>query len=50
MKDSWINAMQESDKKNPVIFYDSITNLPLFEAPVGRSAEEFILETKLKSG
>lgn len=30
----------------PTVFYDSVTGLPLFVAPVGRSVEEFLKESR----
>jgi hypothetical protein len=33
--------------KGPVTFYDSVTGSPLFVAPIGRSAEEFIVESEV---
>jgi len=32
----------------PVTFYDSNTGKPLFQAPIGRSADEFIDESKVQ--
>lgn len=31
----------------PVTFYDSVSGKPLFKAPVGRSVDEFIYESKV---
>ena len=33
--------------KEPITFYDSVTGKPLFVAPVNRSAEQFIAESKV---
>lgn len=35
------------EAKGPVTFYDSVTGKPLFMAPVGRSAEDFIQESEV---
>jgi len=32
--------------KGPLTFYDSVTGSPLFQAPIGRSAEDFIAESE----
>lgn len=36
-----------SEVKGPVTFYDSVTGKPLFVAPINRSPEEFIQESKV---
>jgi hypothetical protein len=33
--------------KQPITFYDSVTGKPLFQAPIGRSAQEFIDESRI---
>ncbi len=33
--------------KEPITFYDSVTGKPLFVAPINRSAEQFIAESKV---
>lgn len=33
--------------KGPITFYDSVTGKPLFVAPIGRSAEDFIRESEI---
>ena len=33
--------------KGPITFYDSVTGKPLFVAPIGRSAEEFLRESEI---
>jgi hypothetical protein len=33
--------------KEPVTFYDSVTGKPLFVAPIDRSAEQFVQESKI---
>ena len=45
-KSSWIEAVQKGGQENPVTFYDSVTGSPLFQAPIGRSADDFIRESK----
>ncbi len=35
------------EAKGPVTFYDSVTGKPLFVAPIGRSAEDFISESEI---
>merc|ERR1711998_612658 len=32
--------------ESPVVFYDSVTGLPLYVAPVGRSVEDFLKESR----
>lgn len=41
----WEKAVLEAD--GPVTFYDSVTGKPLFVAPVGRSAETLIAESRV---
>ena len=36
-----------TEAKEPVTFYDSVTGKPLFIAPLGRSAEDFIEESRI---
>ena len=31
----------------PVTFYDSVSGKPLFQAPIGRSVDDFIAESKV---
>ena len=33
--------------KEPITFYDSVTGKPLFVAPINRSAEQFVAESKV---
>lgn len=33
--------------KGPVVFYDSVTGKPLFMAPINRSVEDFLTESKI---
>lgn len=35
------------EAKGPVTFYDSVTGKPLFVAPIGRSAEQFVQESEV---
>ena len=35
------------EAKGPITFYDSVTGKPLFVAPIGRSAEDFIAESEV---
>jgi hypothetical protein len=35
------------NSKQPITFYDSVTGKPLFQAPIGRSAQEFIDESRI---
>jgi len=35
------------ESKGPITFYDSVTGKPLFVAPIGRSAEDFIRESEI---
>jgi len=39
---SWITAVRKGGEANPVTFYGSVTGLPLYKAPVGRSADDLI--------
>ena len=36
-----------ADSGGPVMFYDSVSGKPLFKAPVNRSVDEFIAESKV---
>lgn len=36
-----------ADTGEPVTFYDSVSGLPLFKAPINRSVDEFIAESKV---
>jgi peptide methionine sulfoxide reductase MsrB len=38
---------QVASSGGPVTFYDSVTGKPLFKAPVNRSVDEFIAESKV---
>ena len=38
--------MMERGSEAPTVFYDSVTGLPLFVAPVGRSVEAFLEESR----
>jgi len=38
--------LAEASEANPMTFYDSVTGKPLFRAPVGRSAENFLVESR----
>jgi hypothetical protein len=35
------------EAKGPITFYDSVTGKPLFVAPINRSPEDFIKESKI---
>ena len=41
---TWVQEIQ--DVSGPVTYYDSVTGKPLFKAPVGRSVQDFIDESK----
>jgi peptide methionine sulfoxide reductase MsrB len=45
----WAQAVKEAEAagKGPVTFYDSVSGRPLFVAPVGRSAKEFLRESAM---
>jgi peptide methionine sulfoxide reductase MsrB len=43
---NWEDVVLSSDNK-PVTFYDSVTGKPLFVAPVGRSAEDLVQESRV---
>jgi len=36
-----------SGSSKPMIFYDSVSGLPLFRAPIGRTVDDFIAESKV---
>lgn len=36
-----------SSSSKPMIFYDSVSGLPLVRAPIGRTVEDFIAESKV---
>ena len=38
--------LKENDGSNPITFYDSVTGVALFRAPVGRTWEEFVVESR----
>jgi len=42
-KTKWL---EQVDKKEPTTYYDCITGKPLFRAPIGRTFEEFLKESK----
>lgn len=42
---STTNYLQELDRENPTKYYDSVTGKHLFTAPVGRTMEEFLIES-----
>ena len=45
---SWLTTdfiANEQGRQEPIIFYDSVTSKPLFQAPVGRSWDQFIQES-----
>mmetsp|Transcript_22725 Transcript_22725/g.33555 ORF Transcript_22725/g.33555 Transcript_22725/m.33555 type:complete len:211 (-) Transcript_22725:116-748(-) len=39
--------LKASESKTPITFYDSVTGKPLFVAPIGRSADQFLQESKI---
>jgi len=39
--------LKSVETKKPVTFYDSVTGKPLFVAPIGRSVDEFVQESKI---
>mmetsp|Transcript_5803 Transcript_5803/g.10425 ORF Transcript_5803/g.10425 Transcript_5803/m.10425 type:complete len:225 (-) Transcript_5803:39-713(-) len=43
----WTNTsfLSEVDESGTTVFYDSVTGVPLFEAPIGRSFEDFKKES-----
>ena len=41
---TWLSEIQSQSE--PVTYFDSVTGKPLFKAPVGRSVQEFIDESK----
>jgi hypothetical protein len=42
-----IERMVSSRSEDPVTFYDSVTGKPLFVAPIGRTANEFVAESRV---
>ena len=43
-KISWLDEIQKESE--PRVYYDSVTGQPLFKAPIGRSVQEFIQESR----
>lgn len=37
--------LEQVDREKPTVYYDSVTGLPLFVAPIGRSMESFLSES-----
>lgn len=44
---SWLHEISNDTEAKPRIYYDSVTGKPLFKAPIGRSVEDFIRESKV---
>lgn len=42
----FLNSLKDENLKLPIEFYDSVTGKLLFTAPVGRSLEDFLLESQ----
>jgi peptide methionine sulfoxide reductase MsrB len=38
--------LREVSREEPTVYYDSVTGLPLFVAPIGRSMDEFLAESE----
>ena len=47
-KMTWLSEIREEWKatKQPITYYDSVTGKPLFKAPVGRTLDQFIIESE----
>jgi len=41
------NFLKEVDREKPTVYYDSVTGKPLFVAPIGRTMNEFLAESKV---
>ena len=41
------NFLKEVSRDEPTVYYDSVTGKPLFVAPIGRTMDEFIAESKV---
>ena len=39
------NYLSEVDREKPTVYYDSVTGLPLYVAPIGRSMGDFLAES-----
>ena len=39
--------LAEASEENPMTFYDSVTGKPLFQAPIGRSPQAFLAESRV---
>jgi peptide methionine sulfoxide reductase MsrB len=39
--------MATASEERPITFYDSVTGRPLFVAPIGRTAEDFLAESRI---
>ena len=44
---SFQDVVMENAEKGPLMFYDSVTGKPLFQAPVSRSAQTFVAESRV---
>lgn len=44
---NFVSEFKKLDPSSPMTFYDSVTGKPLFVAPIGRTAEEFLAESAL---
>jgi peptide methionine sulfoxide reductase MsrB len=42
-----VRQYASSSSNKPMIFYDSVSGLPLFRAPIGRTVDDFIAESKV---
>ena len=42
---TWVEEIKKDSE--PRIYYDSVTGKPLFKAPIGRSVDDFIKESKV---
>lgn len=47
LRSSFQQEFKAASEKNPMTFYDSVSGKPLFKAPVGRSAEDFFVESRI---
>ena len=43
---TWLEEIRSTDVEMPIDYFDSVTGKPLFKAPIGRSLDDFIRESK----
>ena len=43
---TWLDECKAHNSDQPMVYYDSVTGKPLFKAPVGRTMEQFLKESR----